>query len=466
MIISLLLLLFPIIYLLSFSFSITGVWTGNYGYLSVFLIAGLPIYITSLSILHSYGLDVVIPFFQYSKEIWVVLMLVLLVYRLPVLPKWNWLDKFMIFYLLYAALFVVLPVGTFGIIEKIVAFKNISFFPLLYFMGRLLTPELIWISKLQKQILFLAVLAAALLVGEIITDTHFQTITGYASFYDKYFLFDAAGNYGLSWTFEIEGGIKRFASFFANPLEHAASTLITVAVLVNGLLNGKQTKEPQLFLWAVLASLLSIVFALSRASLAGYLLVSYLFFQLIRQRKILFYYHLLALLMVIIVLFISFNADLLEFLINTFNFTNSSSLSHLLEWVDGIEAMLANPWGMGLGESGRVAGSLGVNTGGENQLIITGVQCGWPAVFLYLTVIGISIYQAAKLVRYATGRAAQLGAIVFIIRVGLLIPMLTAAVESYLFVSYVGWLLTGLMSTAWSSGQNLAPASLKSLEAE
>ena len=466
MIISLLLLVFPIIYLLSFSYSIKGVWNGSYGHLFVFLVAGLPIYITSLSILHSNGLDAVIPLFQYSKELLVLLTLGLLVYRLPALPKWNWLDKFMTFYFLYTALFVVLPVGTFGVIEKMVAFKNISFFPLLYFIGRLLSPELFWISKLQKQILLLAVLAAVFLVGELLTDTHFQTITGYSSFYDKYFLFDPAGNYGLSWTFEIEGGIKRFASFFANPLEHAASTLITVAVLVIGLLNAKQTKEPQLFLWAVLASLLSIVFALSRASLAGYLLVSYLFFQLINQRKILFYYHLAALLGVIGVFFIFFDTSLSEFLINTFNFTNSSSLSHLVEWIDGIEAMLANPWGMGLAESGRVAGALGLNTGGENQLIITGVQCGWLAVFLYLTVIGISIYQAAKLVRHATGRAAQLGTLVFIIRVGLFIPMLTAAVESYLFVSYMGWFLTGLMSTAWSSWKNLSPASLKSLEAK
>lgn len=466
MIISLLLLVFPIIYLFSFSYSLKGVWKGDYTHISVFFIAGLPIYITSLSILHANGLDAVIPSFQYSKEVWVLLTLGLLVYRLPALPKWNWLDKCMIFYLLYTAVFLVLPVGSFSGWQKLVALKNISFFPFLYFMGRFLHPNLLWISKLQKQIMLLAVLAAVLLTGELLTNTHFQTITGYASFYDKYFLFDPAGNYGLSWTFEIEGGIKRFASFFANPLEHAASTLITVAVLVTGLLNWKQTKEPQLFLLAVLASLLSIVFALSRASLAGYLLVSYLFFQLNRQRKILFFYHLAALLLGVVVLFFSFDTNLSDFLINTFNFTNSSSLSHLVEWVDGIEAMLANPVGMGLGESGRVAGALGLNTGGENQLIITGVQCGWMAVFLYLTVIGISIYQAAKLVRYATGRAAQLGTIVFIIRVGLLIPMLTAAVESYLFVSYLGWFLTGLMSTAWSSIDNLKPSLLKSLEAK
>jgi hypothetical protein len=466
MIISVLLLLFPLIYLLSFSYSIKGILVGDYRKLPVFFVVGLPIYITSLSILHLNGLDTVIPFFQYSKEVVVLLSLGLLLYRLQALPTWNWLDRCMMIYFFYTATFIFLPIGNFNLIQKLIAFKNISFFPFLYFIGRLINEKNIWISKIQKHIMLLAVAAAILLMGELLTNTHFQSITGYASFYDKYFLFDPTGNYGLSWTFEIEGGIKRFASFFANPLEHAASTLLTVAVLVISLMDWKQVKEPKLFIVAAMASMLSVVFALSRASLAGYLLVSYLFFQLIRKRKIIFYYHFMALIAVLVFLFFSIDTDMLEFLISTLNFTNSSSLAHLLEWVDGIEAILSKPWGMGLGESGRVAGALGLNAGGENQLIITGVQCGFPAAVLYISIIAIAIYQATFLARHATGRAAQLATIVFIIRVGLLIPLLTAAVESYLYVSYLGWFLTGLMSTSWSSLHNPLPVALKSLSAK
>jgi hypothetical protein len=33
----------------------------------------------------------------------------------------------------------------------------------------------------------------------------------------------------------------------------------------------------------------------------------------------------------------------------------------------------------------------------------------------------------------------------------MIIPMLTAAVESYLYISYVSWFLTGLLSTAYDS---------------
>jgi hypothetical protein len=466
MILSLFLWLFPLIYLVSFAYAVKGVLNQNYNTLSVFFLAALPIYITTLSILHSNGLDVIIPLFQYSKEILVVITLGLLLYRLPALPRWNWLDRIMILYFLYTAAYIFLPIGSFGWMQKIIAFKNISFFPLLYFIGRFMQANDFKMAAFQKQNMLLAILAALLLIGELLTNTHFQTATGYASFYDKYFLFDPAGNYGLSWTFEIEGGIKRFASFFANPLEHAASTLFTAGVLVMGVVEGKRTKEPGFFLAALLASILSIVFALSRASLAGYLLVSYLFFWLTGKKKILFYFHSAGILVVLLVLFFSFDSGLTDFLFNTLNFTNSSSLSHLLEWVEGIEALVANPFGMGLGESGRVAGALGLNTGGENQLIVTGVQCGIVAILLYLSVISIAIYQAATLIKRSTGKAAQLGMLVFVIRVGLLIPMLTATVESYLFVSYLGWFLTGLMSTAWSSFHNTEPSAVEGRQAE
>jgi hypothetical protein len=177
------------------------------------------------------------------------------------MPAFNGLDRLMLLFFLYVGVYIFLPLGSFGLFDKIVAFKNICFFPILYFIGRLLTIEALWISKLQKLIMFLSLAAGLVLVGELLIDTHLQQFTGYASFYEKYFLFDPAGNYGLSWTFEIEGGIKRFASFFANPLELAASTLITAPVLMALYTSGEHKKESRLFTLTILSLLLSVVFA-------------------------------------------------------------------------------------------------------------------------------------------------------------------------------------------------------------
>ena len=46
-------------------------------------------------------------------------------------------------------------------------------------------------------------------------------------------MFPRTGNYGLSWTFERQGGLPRFAAFFSNPLDFAASLLLFLSVGLN-----------------------------------------------------------------------------------------------------------------------------------------------------------------------------------------------------------------------------------------
>jgi len=442
---------FPLVYLLGFLQACRELYNKRPAGILFFIVIGLPIYITALSVSHLYGIDFIVPFLQYVKEGLVIATLAFIIYQLPAPPVFNGLDKLMLLFFLYVMVYVFLPLGTFGLFEKMVAFKNICFFPALYFIGRLLVIEQIWISKLQKLIMLMSLAAAFVLLGELFFDTHLQQYTGFASFYEKYFSFDPAGNYGLSWTFEIEGGIRRFASFFANPLELAASTLITAPVLAAIYISGDYKKESGLFFLTLFAVLFSIVFALSRASMLSFLLVGYLFFLLSGKRKMVRVFHVAALLFCISMLFLTLNNSIAEFILATIQFSDSSSLSHLLEWVSGIEAMAAHPLGMGLGESGRVAGALGLNVGGENQFIILGVQCGVVALLLYLAIIIVSINWSARLYKNSVGRARQLGLMVFFIRIGLLIPALTAAVESYLYISYLSWFLTGVMSTAWSA---------------
>ena len=453
--------LFPLVYLLSFLIACRELWSKRPAGITWFFILGLPLYITSLSVAHLYGWDSLIPVMQYAKEGIVLAAFFFIIYKLQHLPAFNWLDRLMLLFFLYVGAYVFLPLGSFGLFDKIVAFKNICFFPVLYFIGRLLTIEEIWISKLQKLIMFLSLGGALVLVGELFIDTHLQQFTGYASFYDKYFSFDPAGNYGLSWTFEIEGGIKRFASFFANPLELAASTLITAPVLMALYTSGEYKKESRLFYLTLLALLLSVVFALSRASFAAFVLVSYVFFFITGNRAAVRVYHLLALAAGLSMLYLTFDDSIGDFIVSTLSFADSSSLSHLLEWLVGIEAMTDQPLGLGLGESGRVAGALGINVGGENQFIILGVQCGVVALFLYLALIFLAAYMAGWLFKNSTGKAQQLGLMVFLIRIGLFIPALTAAVESYIYISYIGWFFTGIMSSAWSALHQPQPVRLE-----
>src|SRR5690606_8682424 len=115
----------------------------------------------------------------------------------------------------------------------------------------------------------------ALVLGfEILNEQHFQTYTGYADYNFYFFNQEASGNYGLSWTFETSTGLKRFSSFFANPLEFAAATLLALAVFA-----GLYTTDERRFkidligIIALVATQLAIFFALSRSSLASYFIM-------------------------------------------------------------------------------------------------------------------------------------------------------------------------------------------------
>jgi len=440
--------IFPLVYFASFFYSIKQILSKQHDGILFFFIFGLPIYITTLSVLTLYGLGDLIPIVQYTKEIIVLMTLGLLMYELKEYPNLTILDKIVLIYFFYNLLYIFLPVGGYSVFEKAIAFKNMAFFPFIYFIGRVIKPETIWLSKYKSLICILALATGTILLFEISTYTHLQTITGYADYNFRFLGVEPTGNDGLTWTFEIEGGIKRFASFFANPLEHAAATLLTIAVLLS-LLSKKDGTNRNIILLTALAALVSVIFALSRASLAGFLLVVYIYAIVTKRKRILLAFHISMALILIVILYFLTDHTLSEFIINTFNFSNSSSLSHLVEWVDGIESITSNPFGIGLGESGRIAGELGLNTGGENQLIILGVQTGIISIILYLAMLIISISWSIKLFTKTTGKSKQLGILLFVFKVGMIIPMLTASIESYLYISYMGWFLTGLLSSIY-----------------
>jgi hypothetical protein len=68
-----------------------------------------------------------------------------------------------------------------------------------------------------------------------------------------------------------------------------------------------------------------------------------------------------------------------------------------------------------------------------------------------VAILFISIKWSATLFTKTSGKSKQLGTLLFIFKIGMIIPMLTAAVESYLYISYVGWFLAGILSTTYDS---------------
>ncbi len=439
--------LFPVIYVWSFIIALVQIFRNRQDGVLLFLVFGLPIYITSLSVSFMYGFSAALPVLQAFKEIIIIACLGSLLYNIKRKISFHLFDKLVLIYFFYTLAYVFLPVGSFSFFEKLIAFKSLSFFPLIYFTGRLFPVSAINLNKAFHYICIVAIAAAVVLLFEIIPYQHLQTYTGYADYYYYYYDVVPAGHYNLTWTFEAESGMKRFASFFANPLENAAATLVSLSVLAAMVTDENNRIHLNRFNQLTLVcTLLSVAFALSRASFASYFIIIYIYAHITEKKLLLKIFHSIFLIAAIACLF-WIQGDLVDFIINTIDFSNSSSLSHLIEWVEGVQAISTHPLGLGLGSSGRIAGALGVNVGGENELIIIGVQAGFIAVALYIAMYVHLIRTAIRNFKTRKGKTRRLSLVIVLLKIGLIIPLFTAEVESYIYISYITWFFSGLLIT-------------------
>jgi hypothetical protein len=449
------LLLFPLIYITAFIYGLFHLAKSKMQGLLVFLIFGLPIYINTMSVSFAFGLAKAIPFLQFFKEFIVVISCVIIAFSVHEYKKikLHFIDKLVLFFFLYTLAYFILPVGTYSIFFKLLAFKNIAFFPLLYFIGRFVNFKQLHLNKMYAFVLFVIIVAFAVALIEKYTNTHLHAFTGYADYNLKFFDTEPTGKYGLGWTFETESGSKRFGSIFSNPLEFAAAIIVALAIAL-GVMTRKQEKlgiyMDSFHVLALFASFCCILFAASRAAFVSYFLVIYVYAWIAKMKKTLFYFHVLSL-MIVILFFAFVEGDLYDYVMNTITFTNTSSIGHVIEWLNGLEAMIEKPLGLGLGESGRVANASGDNIGGENQLVIIGVQAGVIAMFTYLTIYIAILVLGLKQLKLVKGQFYTLALITVLLKVGLFIPMFTANIDAYIYVSFLSWFLSGLMVNFYQS---------------
>lgn len=438
-------IIFLLIYLISFCIALSGILKGKPDKIFLFIVFGLPLYFTALSIAFINGLEKFIPFLQAFKEIIILITLVILLYQRKKKLHLHILDKLVLAYMAYAVLYTLLPLGNFGFVDKLLALKSLSFFPFIYFTGRLMPVIEINFNRYLSFICLVAILAGCVLLAESIRYEHLQTYTGYAEFNQKFFNQDPGGNYGLSWTFETAQGLKRFASFYGGPLELGVNTVCTTAALIAlGTRNNNKFIPNNFLLITIAFTVLAIFMALSRASFASYFLILYVYAFLTNKSWLVRIFHYGAIAVVCGILFL-LSGDIYDWVINTIDFSDPSSAYHVLQWLDGINAIASHPLGLGLGMSGRVSIADDSNIGGENQLIIIGVQTGLIAIALYIAIYVLTISTCAKVFRIAKGKYRKPALTLLLLKLGILIPMLTANTESYIYLSYFSWLLTGIV---------------------
>jgi hypothetical protein len=421
----------------------------NLHFLIYFFCVFLPFYVTLQSLTYQQtGSPLLVSLITYLKEIMVfITLLSWLLYRRNVFTnpiRLQTTDYLFIALLGYALLYVFLPIGEVSFVNKALYFKNILMLGLMYLLGRLMVLESYQVMNILKIILSITVLAFTLNVVEKSLDTHFQSFIGYANLNQEINGIDPEGIHGLTYTFGAESGAKRFAAFFSNPLELAASMLLSFSAAFILFINSKGVLSKSKYGLLMALSTCCLLFAYSRASLGAFFLL--IFFIAI----ILGYYRLIIYGAILVGLFfgtvfIFASDDLRYFVVDTFSLADQSSVGHVLEWLEGVDSIISNPLGIGLGTSGNAGGvNEELKIGGENQFIIFGVQLGIPFLILYIVLIYCSISATVK--SYRTSSIVSDKAISFVsasFKFAFLLPLMTANAETYLYVAYLSWWMVG-----------------------
>jgi hypothetical protein len=421
---------------------------GNWEFVVFFAALFFPFYITILSVVYTtVRSSLLLTAFQSIKELVIVLAVVSFFVFQRDFARYEFrlmrLDYLFICFYLISFVFLVLPVGEATLINKVLYFKNMAFMGLFYFFGRNTRFDGQTLKRLLHVLLGIGLLAFLLNMVELVLDTHFQQYTGYAVFNEEVNEIPPRGNYGLTWTFETQTLSKRFASFFADPLELAISSLMLFSVaLIMYLTTPRHGSYPYMVM--IGATLATLLFSSSRSSLAALLiLVAYIAF-VFRLYMVLGFAALFMVMFGVYFLYFA-SEDLQYFVIDTITFQNTSSIGHLLEWKAALESMLANPLGIGLATSGNVSSvDESLRIGGENQFLVFGVQLGWLGMLVYILILVYSIvYCLRAFWELSNLHEARIAFVATSVKFAMVFPLFTSNAEKFFFVALVSWWMVG-----------------------
>ncbi|MAJ51445.1 MAG: hypothetical protein CMB82_07520 [Flammeovirgaceae bacterium] len=446
-----LLFIITTIYFLSLTFIVVYkmINSGNPIYMLLFVIGFFPIYGVYLTLSYQQTASIYfINIIKYTKDIVILCSLVIFIIFNKNVFQYSFriilLDKLIITFTLLSVFFTVFPIGPVAFTEKIFYLKNILYLPTAYFLGRNSSLTQKQFKYIIYSILSLGILATVVALFESYFNTHLHSLIGYSDYNFNVKNISPSGHYGLTWTFENGYNEKRFGAFFSDPLELSASMLLPFSIVTALLLHTKFNQNKIFYL--ILMVFLTYIFALgaSRSSVLGLILM------LIYIALMLKYYRLISILFLVILIMVIYALNFAPkemeyYLIDTITFQNTSSIGHVIEWLNAFDSIISDPWGIGLGTSGNInIVEADYKIGGENQFLIYGVQIGIIGMMLYILITAFAISQSFTVYRQAISSNEKIASfLTSSVKFGLILPLFTSNAESYLFVFFITWWLTG-----------------------
>ena len=445
-------LLFIIFYFIIFIYIIDKISRGNIEYIIIYICTCLPIYTTlQAQAFKIFDSEIIVTIIKFSKDlIFIYAFMVFLfgknIHLFKRSFKFSLVDKLILFFTFLVTIYALIPLGEADIFSKLIYAKNLYIISITYLIGRNIKIDKAFFICIKKILKYLILSLTLFLCFEFILSTHFHSIIDFSNYNAIVNEIDPQGNFGLSWSFESQGSSPRYAAFFADPLELSASLLLFTSFLIFNFWNNK--RNINYFLLFMVAA--AFLFSFSRGAIiacAGIILFALLINK--RYKTLLF---ILGLLIFSTLSLVYFGSEEIRYLIiDTLTFENTSSLGHLVEWIEGALSILENPLGIGLAMSGNASGvDQAIKVGGENQFLIFGVQMGVLSVILYILILFFLIKRSSHVYLKTLNFDKHISFIVACTKFGLLLPLLTANAELYLFVSLATWFFAGYIESRYT----------------
>ncbi len=439
-----------LIYIILIGLLLGEIYKGNSAYLLIYIICFLPFYtIFQIIVFDAFENIFLVNSIKYSKDFVFFSSFILFIIgsKRSFFHRsfyFSTLDKLIFTFLVLVIIYLIIPLGEAGLVSKIIYAKNIFLIGIVYFFGRNTDYNFKNWNLVIKLLIVLTLFSFIIVLIESIVGIHLHSFLDYSNYNLEIYDIEPQGNYGLNWSFESQGAKPRYASFFADPLEFSASLLLFLSLALWLFIHSKYQQNKLLFFTLISIIIFSFLAAFSRASMFSGILVLIFGLYLSRNYKIIFSIFFMVIIGFSYLYYFS-DEELRFFIQDTLTFQNTSSLGHLVEWIEGIISIYENPFGVGLAMSGNASGvDQSIKIGGENQFLIYGVQMGIASLILYLIILVKAIYNSARLyLKSVDFNHKSIAFITSLTKFGLLIPLFTANAELYLFVAFFSWYLVG-----------------------
>jgi hypothetical protein len=334
---------------------------------------------------------------------------------------------------------------------ELLGFRQAVYFMLIYFVGRA-TPELVEDEGTMRRIFLLIVVTSVLgILERFLIPPEGLVALGVASYFQDFLGAGAitAGNeYGLPtnyWAFVGGVPFRRAGSVYLSGQGFAVPFLLFFPLATVWVFSRVKRSVWQILGYAIIC--FALLLTLTRMTILVALLQLTLFVVMRRRPEWAVAGLSLAAMMFLIALILV--PGLPGYTLQTLSGQETSTASHLGDWVSGARAFAENPWGSGLGVTDASATRAGLeHVSGDNLYLKYAVEMGLFGILLFIFTLGGIMGHAFNLFRRGTtDTQRRMGAIVWLATIGLAINGMTAVVFNAITLGWLFFWLAGAVVT-------------------